>query len=155
MTDAVIVGGIGGWDPNYDQRRLSSILLDGLGRPSDVVSEHIHLHLSDMLLQAPNDSDLVLLQEDLSGPLGRMRRKANLVDSVYWLRLSDELATAGMNGALFAVLTRGHDRLFQPAETYETSATLEQWRIPPAFDRPKLFLKRSKESTFARTRPRR
>jgi hypothetical protein len=132
MTDAVIVGGIGGWDPNYDQRRISSILLDGLGIPSDVVSEHIHLGLSDMLLQAPNDSDLVLLQEDLSGPIGRMRRKANLVDSVYWLRLSDELATAGMNGALFAVLTRGHDRLFQPAETYETSATLEQWRIPPA-----------------------
>ena len=155
MTDAVIVGGIEGWDPNYDLHRLSSLLLEGLGRPLDRASKHIRLHLADIVLRCANDYVVEVLQEDLSGPLGRMRRKGNQVDPVYWARLSSELASAGTKGALFAILPRGHDLLFQPAEVYESSVTLEQWRIPPAFDRPKLFLKRTEERTFAPSRPRR
>ncbi|MCB9618190.1 MAG: hypothetical protein H6724_01920 [Sandaracinus sp.] len=152
VTDAVVIGIVGSWVEGYDPRRLSTLLLEGVGHPSATHPVFQPTRLAE-LFGVDSDATGFHLDNDLGGPLYRMRREREMAPA-YWRRLGEELEAAGTGGAFFAVMGRGFDRLFELPSDVRVVRSREEWEVPPPFDQPTLYWKRV-EPQIRGPRPRR
>lgn len=143
MTDELIVGVIGEWSPGYDVNRLSSVIADGLGDPSSATLLFSKRTLASMIASLPDRLTGFVHLGGFSGPLWRMRRDCRSVEAAYWSRLSRELAAAGTEGAIFALLRRGEDVAFEPPAKVVICRSDAEWQVAPRFDQAMVLLKSS------------
>lgn len=143
MTDELIVGVIGDWTTGYDVDRLSLIVADGLGRPSFKTLSFAPRTLSTIIASLPQHLRCIVHVDGFSGPLWRMRGDTRRVEAAYWDRLSRELAAAGTEGAIFALLRCGSEVLYEPPDEVVICRSDAEWQVAPRFDQAMVLLKSS------------